>query len=669
MAKESKKYQQTPADLPQRPGAWHLTVRKLSGWIEIEADRPRHPYLALVADPKSEQILEYELTHEEPTAEDVRKLLWKAMLSPAAELRRPPHRPQALVCDQNSFAARLTAPLGEIGVTVAYQPEDPLLDGLVQFIEEELGEASQNQGLLSIPGADPNLVGDLFTAAAEAYRQEPWIYLNTEQPLKFRIPSLNKEGYLLVLGNSAVEYGLILFDHWEELERAYLNSGDPRPTMPENGWVGLSYVTEELLASEDLEAIAQYGWPVVDPEAYPMPMVMFEDRVERPDLETLAAFTALLRALPPFAAQLEPDLDGDYSPLTCEASFLVNSNPIQVALTYPAGHLRRESFPAAVSPSDFSGGIEDAESEEDSAQSSLFLEPDFLNLTADLQDDEVEETLADWQNSPLAAGRPDLIEAMEFVYDAWDLPNPAEIIQLARRAIELCPDCAEAYLLLAENLAVNIGQAYKYVQKAAAAAERVLGDEFIREHHGKLWQEVAARPYLRSLAELYRVLWELGRRSEALQVCFKLLELDREDHVWARYGALQLLLELDSWEEADQLVKDIPVDQSPWKYTQALITFQQHGATPEAQAFLVAAVGANPYVPDYLIGRKRLPADVPETARAGDPQEAVAYAFGFINYWRRVPGAIDWLRKETRRESSERNSNPRHARKKTHRRR
>ncbi len=240
---------------------------------------------------------------------------------------------------------------------------------------------------------------------------------------------------------------------------------------------------------------------------------------------------------------------------------------------------------------------------------------------------------------------------MGLVYEAWNLSNPTEIVELARRALEISPDCAEAYLLLGENLAVNIGQVYKYYQKAVAAAERGIGLDTIDEHSGHLWQEVTARPYLRSLAELSRVLWELNRRSEALELCLKLVKLDEEDHVWARIGALHLFLELDNWDGAYQLLVSIDDLQSSWKYSRALVTFHREGDTVDARYSLAEAFSANPHVPEYLTGRKRLPPEIPESVHAGDKQEAIAYAADFIQLWRRVPGALDWLRKETRRKT------------------
>ena len=668
MPRASKTPIKSPADLPQRPGAWHLTVCRLSQWVEMDDGQPARPYLTLLADLKSEQVLDFTFSYGEPTLEDLLNLLSQAMLKPARELRQPPHRPEEIVCDQVILAEQLAPSMAEIGLRVSCQADSPIMDALIQMLEEEFGEESEGQGLLNVSGATPEQIGDLFTAAAESYRLEPWIYLSAEQPLKFSIPALNKKGYALIMGNSAVEYGLLIYDSWEDLELAFLNSGDPRPTLPENGLVALSYVTTELMAPEDLEGIKQYGWPVADPEAYPMPMVMFEDQVARPDLATLLTITALLRALPAFAQQLEPDLRGDYRPLTTETSVPVSPDPVLLTLAYPAGNLRRESFPAAIPLDDIDEDEEHPGFDGSIGLAGITDETEFY-LDRDVFEGDEEESLVDWQTSSLAASNPALVDSMELIYAAWDQLNPADIVQLARRALEISPDCAEAYLLLADNLAVNIGQVYKYYQKAVAAAERALGAEFIEQYSGQLWQEVVGRPYLRSLAELSRVLWELGRRDEALQLCLKLLDLDREDHVWARYGALHLLLELDRWEDAFLLMGQFHDPQAGWKYTTALLTFQQIGDTQEARARLAEALTTNPNVPEYLTGRKRLPVDPPTTAFPGQKSEAIAYCAGFIAHWRRVPGAIDWLRKESRRETIPTGKTSRHKKgKTTHRR-
>ena len=79
-------------------------------------------------------------------------------------------------------------------------------------------------------------------------------------------------------------------------------------------------------------------------------------------------------------------------------------------------------------------------------------------------------------------------------------------------------------------------------------------------------------------------------------------------------------------------------------YTRALLSFRQAGVGPEAGNALRAALEQTPHVPTYLTGRKRIPIRMPEYIGFGDGAEAVDYAAAHLNYWRRTPGAIDWLR-------------------------
>lgn len=44
-----------------------------------------------------------------------------------------------------------------------------------------------------------------------------------------------------------------------------------------------------------------------------------------------------------------------------------------------------------------------------------------------------------------------------------------------------------------------------------------------------------------------------------------------------------------------------------------------------------------------LTGKKRIPNRLPDYIGIGDDAEAVVYAAHHLNYWRRTPGAIEWL--------------------------
>jgi tetratricopeptide (TPR) repeat protein len=635
MPKSSSSATKSPAWLPQRSESWHLTVRKISSWVEMDDGALAHPYLTLLANLEGELVLDIELNQDAPEIDEVQSLLWRAMLKPARELRLPPHRPREIVCDQETLAQALSTSLTEMGVEVRFEPQVEELDGIFNLLEQEFGAKEERLGLLSVPENTPELVGDLFAAAADAFRLAPWIYLNTEQPLKYSIAPLERSGYAQLMGNSAIEYGLLLYESWEDLERSYLYMGDSRPTLPESGWVSLSYVPANSMSPDDLEAIRVYGWPVADPDAYPLPMILFDDHVEPPDQPTLQTFTVLLHALPLFVQALQPDLHGDYTPLELELPVTTSAGQFLVTLQYPAGELRREAFPAMIPFEEMDEG-------------DLHIDDDEL-VSED--GDEEDETLADWEASPVAQHNPTLVQAMALVYEAWEEIDPNRRIQLCRLALGTSPDCAEAYVLLAEDLAVNLGQALKFYQKGVEAGEHALGQDFFDQFTGEFWQHVEARPYLRARVGLSKTLWELGRYDEALAHCRELMRLDREDTLAAHYAVLLLLLETDRIEEAYRFAHTIDDSLAGWQYTTALLDFQQTGDSPEAQAQLHRASLANRFVSDYLSGRKRLPVDLPPDASLpGSKSEAIDYASAYLAFWRQTPGAIDWLRQHTRAE-------------------
>ena len=62
----------------------------------------------------------------------------------------------------------------------------------------------------------------------------------------------------------------------------------------------------------------------------------------------------------------------------------------------------------------------------------------------------------------------------ELIYDAWEKSNRYKCLQTARKALDLWPDCADAYLLLAEE-SRNPKEVLKLYEQAVAAGERAMG--------------------------------------------------------------------------------------------------------------------------------------------------------------------------------------------------
>ena len=74
-----------------------------------------------------------------------------------------------------------------------------------------------------------------------------------------------------------------------------------------------------------------------------------------------------------------------------------------------------------------------------------------------------------------------------------------------------------------------------------------------------------------------------------------------------------------------------------------LLDFRKHGDSPKVGASLKAALAENKFVPSYLLGRKRIPRNLPDHYGFGDDAEAVIYAYGNKAAWHSTPGALEWL--------------------------
>jgi len=229
------------------------------------------------------------------------------------------------------------------------------------------------------------------------------------------------------------------------------------------------------------------------------------------------------------------------------------------------------------------------------------------------------------------------------MYEAWDARG-AQRIALARKALQVSADCADAYVLLAEETAESLAEKRELYEQGVAAGERALGERMFREEAGSFWGILETRPYMRARAGLAQVLWLLGEREAAVAHYQEMLRLNPNDNEGVRDLLINCLLALGRDEEAGQLLKDHAEDgMATWLYSWALWAFRQEGDSAQARRRLRNALKQNRHVPDFLLGRKRLPRQLPDLIGFGDEREAVAYAAFALENWQRTPGALEWL--------------------------
>jgi tetratricopeptide (TPR) repeat protein len=262
--------------------------------------------------------------------------------------------------------------------------------------------------------------------------------------------------------------------------------------------------------------------------------------------------------------------------------------------------------------------------------------------------DEMNAFLKDVVNSgqlnAMPASQTALEQAQDLMYQAWEARG-AQRVRLARKALEISPDCADAYVLLAEETAKTPQEARDLFLQGVQAGERAIGKDNFQEYVGHFWGILETRPYMRARAGLAEVLWFMGDKQQAVNHLTDLLRLNPGDNQGLRYILVNWLLETNNTAALKALLKQYPDDgMATWLYSRALLAFRQEGPNKNATKLLQKAVDHNPFVPQYLLGDKKLPKQLPAFIGFGDENEAIEYAVGALLIWHQDSAALAWLR-------------------------
>jgi tetratricopeptide (TPR) repeat protein len=237
-----------------------------------------------------------------------------------------------------------------------------------------------------------------------------------------------------------------------------------------------------------------------------------------------------------------------------------------------------------------------------------------------------------------------LERAQDLMWTAWDEPNARRRVEMARHALEISADCADAYVMLAIETARNSEEAIELYEKGIAAGERALGSHCFEENAGHFWGILVTRPYMRARQGLAQCLYNMGRYDEAIAHLKEMLRLNPNDNQGNRDLLAAAFLAVGADSEALELLNRYAEDiTANLNYTNALVQFRLHGKSSVAEDTLKVALAKNPHVPAYLRGLKRMPRNRPSHYGIGSIEEAVLYTEVFSKYWKSTPGALDWL--------------------------
>ncbi len=614
---------------PQKEEAWYLAVRRLDLWIAPPDQEPYQPDSIWVYNLDLGLVQAVTVTQPGPEPAEILDLFLQALEEPPPSIQAPPHHPTRIYLEDADLLPILKPIADAFYIEISFHPQPDVIDDVVDEMALHLSEKADEAlpGLLSQEEVTPPLIRDLFKATAQFYLAAPWNLLDNFQTLGIQVLPDPHTYVVLILGNAGMEYGLNIFQSWEDFEVFISQASSVGEKLPGDGLLVMYFDDASYLPPADLKDIKRYRWQVINKQNYPIPLILNSAGImKRPDRQDIHLLEAVLWAIPPFLAEhLKPDQLGDYYPVERVIPILTHEGKKEIGITYPAGELSHKDLPS--SPLDWG-------SEPDLADewgiSGMFdrraMEGMLLSFGDKFEDQD--------QN-----------HAQELMYNAWDEQNPAKRLILAHQALSISPDCADAYVLLAEEEADTYEEALDLYRKGVSAGEQALGEDYFQENEGDFWGLLITRPYMRARAGLAGTLRTLGQIDEAIVHYREMLRLNPMDNQGNRYLLLLILMELNLSEEADALLKEHQEDWSAeWTYTSALRWFQEQGQSEISDQSLTEALDQNPHVPSYLLGQKRIPHQPPPGIILGDESEAVSYSAAYLPVWRKTPGALDWLK-------------------------
>jgi len=621
--------------MPQRSDeVWQGGLFRMYSLVTGEDSNPYRPWVALWAAVHDDKIGPSDIfgPEEYDFARAVDSLL-KFINDP----QFGGYRPGRVEVRDPELANHLRGLLTEAGIKVVCKDILPFLDGILTTMAEDMAGGPLPPGALTGKGVTLDCMSRYADAAKAYYEAAPWKLLTDEDLIHIEAPKPpSGMRYATVLGAGGHTYGFGFFSKAQEcwdMQRI----DDPAvwfASQKRKVWT-LTFDSITELPFDDVDLWEQHHLALADDQAYPC-AICYDPRsgVTRPDAKRLAFLEGLLLA---FTGSTEEQFDSGRWSVAVETA----EGPIEFTLALPdllKPPGRKELMNRGFSP-------DRRAMEQMHAQMGRFLaDKSYRNI------DEINAAIArEFMGKPLEPGkfppRNTLEQAQDLCYQAFDSIGRRQI-QLARQALAICPDCADAYVLLAERTS-DVNKAVELYSQGVSAGERALGPERFEAGAGHFWGQSDTRPYMRARLGLAQCLEELGRAEEAVNHYREMLRLNPGDNQGVRHLYLPLLLEMNRDAEAAKYMKDSPNEPTAaWAYTRALLAYRLGGDCSSAKKELQKAVKTNPHVIRCLLSYDRLDMP-PESYSLGSREEAIVCTHELHPAYVSTPGALDWLKTQS----------------------
>jgi hypothetical protein len=254
--------------LRQRDEYWAVTTRLARMWITPDDEPPYRPYLTLLLSQQG-KILGSHVMEQPPAAEALFESLLRAMRRPALGSGRS-RRPSRIYLDHAEHVASLTPLLEALHIECVHRPTLAMADEVVAAMETQWGKYKLPPGLVSMPLVTLAMLGHLHELAAQFYRATPWTWFHDHHPFAIQVPPEEAPRYAMVMGNAGEVFGLSVYDTLGDLKLVFSPTLSHREVARRSTWFVLFFEEAPAVSFEDLDAIAEHGWPIAAPHAYPV---------------------------------------------------------------------------------------------------------------------------------------------------------------------------------------------------------------------------------------------------------------------------------------------------------------------------------------------------------------------------------------------------------------
>lgn len=229
------------------------------------------------------------------------------------------------------------------------------------------------------------------------------------------------------------------------------------------------------------------------------------------------------------------------------------------------------------------------------------------------------------------------------IFDAYDTHSSSKRVALAKEALKLYPDCADAYVILAEE-EEDWQKALTHYRYGVEAGSRALGAAQIEENKGNLWYG-NGRSYLRALYGVANCHYELDEYEEAAAVAKEMLVLNTRDNQGVRYLLIPSLIMLKKFTEAKKVLDKFKEEDSAHiLYSKALVLFNSGKNLKAADEAMRKAFFSNAFIAPLLLSPSIDYLDEVVTSYSpGSMEEAILYCQTNHQCWYAEVETFQWL--------------------------